>query len=44
MARRPQLGTFARTHGLKLGSVEDLIRHRRHSERAEAGSTLDAAR
>jgi len=44
MARRPQLDTFARAHGLKLGSVEDLIRHRLHSERAEAGSVLDAAR
>jgi len=29
MARRPQLEVFARKHGLKLGSIADLIRHRR---------------
>src|SRR3546814_10380972 len=28
MARRPQLEVFAREHGLKIGSIEDLIRHR----------------
>ena len=32
MARRPQLEAFARTHGLKMGSIEDLIRHRLHTE------------
>ena len=28
MARRPDLETFAAKHGLKIGSIEDLIRHR----------------
>jgi 3,4-dihydroxy 2-butanone 4-phosphate synthase/GTP cyclohydrolase II len=28
MARRPELEAFAREHGLKMGSIEDLIRHR----------------
>jgi 3,4-dihydroxy 2-butanone 4-phosphate synthase/GTP cyclohydrolase II len=32
MARRPQLETFAREHGLKIGSIEDLIRHRLATE------------
>jgi 3,4-dihydroxy 2-butanone 4-phosphate synthase / GTP cyclohydrolase II len=32
MARRPQLEVFAREHGLKMGSIEDLIRHRLHHE------------
>jgi 3,4-dihydroxy 2-butanone 4-phosphate synthase/GTP cyclohydrolase II len=32
MARRPQLEEFAREHGLKIGSIEDLIRHRLHTE------------
>jgi 3,4-dihydroxy 2-butanone 4-phosphate synthase/GTP cyclohydrolase II len=32
MARRPQLEAFAREHGLKMGSIEDLIRHRLHHE------------
>jgi 3,4-dihydroxy 2-butanone 4-phosphate synthase / GTP cyclohydrolase II len=32
MARRPQLEDFAREHGLKMGSIEDLIRHRLHNE------------
>ena len=32
MARRPQLEAFAREHGLKVGSIEDLIRHRLHTE------------
>jgi 3,4-dihydroxy 2-butanone 4-phosphate synthase/GTP cyclohydrolase II len=32
MARRPQLDVFAREHGLKMGSIEDLIRHRLHHE------------
>lgn len=32
MARRPQLEAFAREHGLKMGSIEDLIRHRLHTE------------
>ena len=32
MARRPQLETFAREHGLKIGSIEDLIRYRLHHE------------
>jgi 3,4-dihydroxy 2-butanone 4-phosphate synthase/GTP cyclohydrolase II len=29
MARRPQLEAFAQRHGLKLGTIADLIRHRR---------------
>lgn len=32
MARRPQLEAFAQAHGLKTGSIEDLIRHRLHTE------------
>jgi 3,4-dihydroxy 2-butanone 4-phosphate synthase / GTP cyclohydrolase II len=32
MARRPELETFARDHGLKIGSIEDLIRYRLHHE------------
>ncbi len=32
MARRPELEGFAREHGLKMGSIEDLIRHRLHTE------------
>jgi 3,4-dihydroxy 2-butanone 4-phosphate synthase/GTP cyclohydrolase II len=33
MARRPQLEIFAREHGLKIGSIADLIRHRLATER-----------
>lgn len=33
MARRPQLEEVAREHGLKMVTVEDLIRHRRRTER-----------
>jgi 3,4-dihydroxy 2-butanone 4-phosphate synthase / GTP cyclohydrolase II len=32
MARRPELESFAREHGLKIGSIEDLIRHRLATE------------
>ncbi|TYT22991.1 3,4-dihydroxy-2-butanone-4-phosphate synthase [Luteimonas viscosa] len=32
MARRPHLEVFAREHGLKIGSIEDLIRHRLETE------------
>lgn len=32
MARRPELEAFAREHGLKIGSIEDLIRHRLETE------------
>lgn len=32
MARRPELETFAREHGLKIGSIEELIRYRLHHE------------
>lgn len=32
MARRPQLEVFAREHGLKMGSIEALIRHRLETE------------
>jgi len=31
MARRPQLEIFARKHGLKIGTIADLIRYRRAS-------------
>jgi 3,4-dihydroxy 2-butanone 4-phosphate synthase / GTP cyclohydrolase II len=33
MARRPQLETFAREHGLKIGTIADLIRYRLENER-----------
>jgi 3,4-dihydroxy 2-butanone 4-phosphate synthase/GTP cyclohydrolase II len=33
MARRPQLEAFAAKHGLKIGSIADLIRHRLQTER-----------
>ncbi|MGQ0800072.1 MAG: 3,4-dihydroxy-2-butanone-4-phosphate synthase [Pseudomarimonas sp.] len=32
MARRPELEVFAETHGLKLGSIADLIQHRLQTE------------
>ena len=32
MARRPELEVFAREHGLKIGSIEDLIRYRLDTE------------
>ncbi len=32
MARVPELGEFARRHGLKFGCIADLIRHRRQTE------------
>ena len=34
MARRPDLELFARTHGLKIGTIADLIRYRLKSERS----------
>ncbi len=34
MARRPQLEAFARTHGLKIGTIADLIQHRLRTERS----------
>jgi 3,4-dihydroxy 2-butanone 4-phosphate synthase/GTP cyclohydrolase II len=33
MARRPQLQEFARVHGLKIGTIADLIRYRLRNER-----------
>jgi 3,4-dihydroxy 2-butanone 4-phosphate synthase/GTP cyclohydrolase II len=33
MARRPQLEVFAREHGLKLGTIADLIRYRLENEK-----------
>jgi len=33
MARRPQLQEFARAHGLMIGTIADLIRHRLRTER-----------
>jgi 3,4-dihydroxy 2-butanone 4-phosphate synthase / GTP cyclohydrolase II len=34
MARRPQLEVFARLHGIKIGTIADLIRHRLQTERS----------
>jgi len=34
MARRPQLEVFARQHGLKIGSIADLIRYRIENEQS----------
>ena len=34
MARRPDLEVFARQHGLKIGTIADLIRHRLRNERS----------
>jgi len=34
MARRPQLQEFARAHGLKVGTIAALIRHRLRTERS----------
>jgi len=34
MARRPQLEAFARQHGLRMGTIRDLIRHRLRNERS----------
>ncbi|HET8764920.1 MAG TPA: 3,4-dihydroxy-2-butanone-4-phosphate synthase [Rhodanobacter sp.] len=33
MARRPELETFAHKHGLKIGTIADLIRHRLQTEK-----------
>jgi 3,4-dihydroxy 2-butanone 4-phosphate synthase/GTP cyclohydrolase II len=33
MARRPELEAFAHKHGLKIGSIADLIRHRLETEK-----------
>lgn len=33
MARRPELELFARTHGLRIGTIADLIRHRLATEK-----------
>jgi 3,4-dihydroxy 2-butanone 4-phosphate synthase/GTP cyclohydrolase II len=33
MARRPQLEAFARLHGLRMGTIRDLIRYRLRNER-----------
>ena len=34
MARRPDLEVYAREHGLKMGTIEDLIRYRIENERS----------
>ena len=34
MARRPELEAFAKHHGLKVGTIADLIRHRLRNERS----------
>jgi 3,4-dihydroxy 2-butanone 4-phosphate synthase/GTP cyclohydrolase II len=34
MARRPQLEAFARQHGLRMGTIRDLIRYRMRTERS----------
>lgn len=36
MARRPELEVFAARHGLKIGTIADLIRHRLETERTVA--------
>ena len=36
MARRPQLEAFAHKHGLRIGSIADLIRHRLQNEKTIA--------
>jgi len=42
MARRPDLEHFAEEHGLKIGSIEDLIRYRmRHERSIERVSTCE---
>jgi 3,4-dihydroxy 2-butanone 4-phosphate synthase/GTP cyclohydrolase II len=47
MARLPELQAFARTHGIPIVSIADLIRYRRHTERqvervAASSMPLDA--
>ena len=37
MARLPDLRRFARSHGLRIGSIEDLIRYRRETEEPALG-------
>ena len=49
MARRPELEVFAREHGLKMGSIADLIAYRRPPKRllnawTSATSTPNSAR
>src|SRR6187551_1943165 len=34
MARRPELETFAKLHGLRMGTIRDLIRYRLRTERS----------
>ncbi|MBV6415539.1 MAG: Riboflavin biosynthesis protein RibBA [Steroidobacteraceae bacterium] len=34
MARRPQLEAFAKHHGIRIGTIADLIRHRLRNERS----------
>ena len=34
MARRPELETFAKLHGLRIGTIRDLIRYRLRTERS----------
>jgi 3,4-dihydroxy 2-butanone 4-phosphate synthase / GTP cyclohydrolase II len=45
MARMPDLAAFARRHGLKLGTIADLIAYRRRTERAvrQARQGLESA-
>lgn len=33
MARRPNIDSFAKEHGLKIATISDLIKYRQHSER-----------
>ncbi|MFC1669789.1 bifunctional 3,4-dihydroxy-2-butanone-4-phosphate synthase/GTP cyclohydrolase II [Spirochaetota bacterium] len=33
MSRRPDLNKFAKKHGLKIGTISDLIKYRQHKER-----------
>jgi 3,4-dihydroxy 2-butanone 4-phosphate synthase/GTP cyclohydrolase II len=42
MARRPQLEAFAERHGLKIGTIADLIRYRLRNERSVERVTAQA--
>ena len=39
MARTPQLFEFARIHGLKIITIEDLVKHRQSHETSIQGQT-----
>ena len=41
MARLPDLVAFAQRHGLKIGTIADLIAYRRRTETIWSSATLD---